>query len=45
MVIYNAPNKILDYEAINLAMDKDVAAKFLSYPISKAIVEEWEKVK
>ena len=23
----------------------DVAAKFLSYPIHKAIVEEWEKVK
>ena len=23
----------------------DVAAKFLSYPIPKAIVEEWEKVK
>ena len=26
-------------------MDKDLAKKFLSYPIPKAIVEEWEKVK
>jgi len=26
-------------------LDPDVAAKFLSYPIPKAIVEEWEKVK
>ena len=25
-------------------MESDVAAKFLSYPIPKAIVEEWEKV-
>ena len=30
-------------EANNL--ESDVAAKFLSYPIPKAIVEEWEKVK
>ena len=27
------------------AMEEDVKAKFLSYPIHKAIVEEWEKVK
>jgi tetratricopeptide (TPR) repeat protein len=27
------------------AMEEDVKAKFLSYPIPKAIVEEWEKVK
>jgi len=27
------------------AMDEDLAKKFLSYPIPKAIVEEWEKVK
>ena len=27
------------------AMDKELAAKFLSHPIPKAIVEEWEKVK
>ena len=27
------------------AMDKELKAKFLSYPIPKAIVEEWEKVK
>ena len=26
-------------------LEPDVAAKFLSYPISAAIVEEWEKVK
>jgi tetratricopeptide (TPR) repeat protein len=26
------------------AMEEDVKAKFLSYPIPKAIVEEWEKV-
>ena len=26
-------------------LESDVAAKFLSYPIPKAIVEEWEKVK
>ena len=26
-------------------LEHDVAAKFLSYPIPKAIVEEWEKVK
>ena len=25
-------------------LEPDVAAKFLSYPIPKAIVEEWEKV-
>ena len=25
-------------------IDEDVKAKFLSYPIPKAIVEEWEKV-
>ena len=25
-------------------LEADVAAKFLSYPIPKAIVEEWEKV-
>ena len=29
--------------AVNL--EPDVAAKFLNYPIPKAIVEEWEKVK
>ena len=27
------------------AMEDDLAAKFLSYPIPAAIVEEWEKVK
>ena len=27
------------------AMDGELAKKFLSYPIPKAIVEEWEKVK
>ena len=27
------------------AMDEEFKAKFLSYPIPKAIVEEWEKVK
>ena len=27
------------------AMDEELKAKFLSYPIPKAIVEEWEKVK
>ena len=26
-------------------LEPDVAAKFLSYPIPKTIVEEWEKVK
>ena len=26
-------------------LESDVAAKFLSYPMPKAIVEEWEKVK
>ena len=26
-------------------LEPDVVAKFLSYPIPKAIVEEWEKVK
>jgi len=26
-------------------LEPEVAAKFLSYPIPKAIVEEWEKVK
>ena len=26
-------------------LEPDVAAKFLSYPIPKAIVEEWEQVK
>ena len=26
-------------------MDKELGEKFLSYPIPKAIVEEWEKVK
>ena len=26
-------------------LEPDVAAKFLNYPIPKAIVEEWEKVK
>jgi hypothetical protein len=26
-------------------MDDEFAAKFLSYPIPKAILEEWEKVK
>ena len=26
-------------------LESDIAAKFLSYPIPKAIVEEWEKVK
>ena len=26
-------------------LEPDIAAKFLSYPIPKAIVEEWEKVK
>ena len=25
-------------------LEPDIAAKFLSYPIPKAIVEEWEKV-
>ena len=27
------------------AMDKELATKFLSYPIPKAIIETWEKVK
>ena len=27
------------------AMEEELKAKFLSYPIPKAIVEEWEKVK
>jgi hypothetical protein len=27
------------------AMDTELGKKFLSYPIPKAIVEEWEKVK
>ena len=27
------------------AMDEKLKAKFLSYPIPKAIVEEWEKIK
>jgi hypothetical protein len=27
------------------AMEEDLAKKYLSYPIPKAIVEEWEKVK
>jgi hypothetical protein len=27
------------------AMDEELAKKFLNYPIPKAIVEEWEKVK
>jgi hypothetical protein len=26
-------------------MDEELGVKFLSYPIPKAIVEEWEKVK
>jgi len=26
-------------------LESDVASKFLGYPIAKAIVEEWEKVK
>jgi len=26
-------------------MDKELGEKFLSYPIPKAIVEEWERVK
>ena len=26
-------------------LEPDVAAKFLSYPIPSAIVEEWEKIK
>ena len=26
-------------------LEPDVAAKFLSYPIPSAILEEWEKVK
>ena len=26
-------------------LEPNVAAKFLSYPIPKTIVEEWEKVK
>ena len=26
-------------------LEPDVAAKYLSYPIPKAIVEEWERVK
>jgi len=26
-------------------MDEELSKKFLSYPIPKAIVEEWEKVK
>jgi len=26
-------------------MEEELKAKFLSYPIPKAIVEEWEKVK
>ena len=34
---------LLEEKADNL--EPDVAAKFLSYPIPKAIVEEWEKAK
>ena len=37
-----AYNKIQE-KADNL--EPDVKAKFLSYPIPKAIIEEWEKVK
>ena len=39
----NYHNNQLQELADNL--EPDVAAKFLSYPIPKAIVEEWEKVK
>ena len=35
--------RVIHKKANNL--EPDVAAKFLSYPIPKAIVEEWEKVK
>ena len=28
-----------------LAMEKELGQNFLSYPIPKAIVEEWEKIK
>jgi hypothetical protein len=38
----NAYNQVQE-KADNL--EPDVASKFLSYPIPKAIVEEWEKVK
>ena len=36
---YNQIQKLADN------LEPNVAAKFLSYPIPKAIVEEWEKVK
>jgi len=35
--------RVIHKKANNL--EPDVAAKFLSYPIPKAIVEEWEKIK
>ena len=38
-IAYNQLQKIADN------LEPDVAAKFLSYPIPSAIVEEWEKVK
>ena len=34
-----------DIAGYTAQMSKDEAAKFLSYPMPKTIVEEWEKVK
>ena len=50
-IILLMPNKTLKKERTIISntlaenLEPDVAAKFLSYPIPKAIVEEWEKVK
>ena len=38
----NAYNQVQENAS---AMEEDLAKKFLSYPIPKAIVEEWEKIK
>ena len=38
-IAYNQVQELADN------LEPDVAAKFLSYPIPKAIVEEWEKIK
>ena len=40
---YDFYNNLIQEKADNL--ESDVIAMFLSYPIPKAIVEEWEKVK
>ena len=38
----NAHNQVQEKAS---AMEEELGKKFLSYPIPKAIVEEWEKVK